>query len=226
MSNRKPNKSDAADIAHMRAALGLARRALGNCWPNPAVGCILVKDGSVVGRGWTQPGGRPHAEVVAIERAGRAAKGATAYVTLEPCDHHGKTPPCSGAMVEAGIKRVVASILDPDPRVAGAGFETVRSAGVELVEGVCAGEARRLNGGYLTRLAEGRPLFALKTASTLDGRIAAKGGKSQWITGPLARRRGHQLRDSHDGVMTGIGTVLSDDPALTCRLPGLPVSSA
>lgn len=207
----------------MRAALGLARRALGNCWPNPAVGCLIVKDGVTVGRGWTQPGGRPHAETVALEQAGALAKGATAYVTLEPCDHHGKTGPCSDALVEAGVARVVGAIEDPDPRVCGAGFKTLREAGVDVVEGVLSEEAGRLNRGYLLRVTAGRPLFTLKTATTLDGRIAADGGKSKWITGPSARRRGHRMRDSHDAVMTGMGTVLADDPELTCRLPGLPV---
>lgn len=206
----------------MAAALTLARRGLGQVAPNPAVGCVLVSpDGTVVGRGWTQPGGRPHAETEALRRAGAAAKGATAYVTLEPCDHHGRTPPCSQALVDAGVVRVVVAAVDPDPRVAGGGLKTLEAAGIAVTLGVLQEEALALNAGFFTRLAEGRPLFTLKVASSLDGRIATASGDSQWITGAPARARGHLLRAEHDAVLVGIGTALADDPALTCRLPGL-----
>jgi len=211
------------DEQHTAHALRLARRGLGSVWPNPAVGCVLVEAESdaVLGRGWTQAGGRPHAETEALARAGDAS-GATAYVSLEPCNHHGLTPPCSEALIAAGVGRVVVALRDPDPRVDGAGLARLRDAGIEVDEGVGAAAAATLNAGYLLRLAAGRPLLALKTATTLDGRIASAGGASQWITGRAARARGHLLRARHDAVMVGIGTVLSDDPSLTCRLPGLP----
>lgn len=205
----------------MRAALALARRGLGNAWPNPAVGCIIVKDGVVVGRGWTQPGGRPHAEAEALARAGAAARGATAYVTLEPCAHRGQTPPCAAALVAAGIARVVSALEDPDPRVAGRGHAMLRAAGVAVEVGPGAAEARAVNRGFLTRLARGRPMVTLKLATSLDGRIATRMGDSKWVTGEGARARGHLLRATHDATMVGIGTALADDPALTCRLPGL-----
>ncbi|MCP5369018.1 MAG: bifunctional diaminohydroxyphosphoribosylaminopyrimidine deaminase/5-amino-6-(5-phosphoribosylamino)uracil reductase RibD [Hyphomicrobiales bacterium] len=206
----------------MRAALALARRGLGRVWPNPAVGCVLVDPaGNVVGRGWTQPGGRPHAETEALARAGAAARGATAYVTLEPCDHHGQTPPCSQALVAAGIARAVVALTDPDPRVDGGGLATLRGAGIAVLDGVEAAAAAEVNAGFLLRLAAGRPLFTLKSATTLDGRIATAGGDSKWITGPRARAAGHQLRAGHDAIMVGIGTALADDPDLTVRLPGL-----
>lgn len=202
----------------------MAGRGLGGVWPNPAVGCVLVAGdgpGRIVGRGWTQPGGRPHAETEAIARAGTAARGATAYVTLEPCAHHGKTPPCAEALVAAGVSRVVIAADDPDPRVAGAGIGILRDAGIDVESGVLRGEAEALNAGYLLRQREGRPLVTLKLASTLDGRIATHGGESRWITGEDARRRVHLMRARHDAVMIGIGTALADDPDLTCRLPGL-----
>lgn len=205
----------------MRAALGLARRGLGNVWPNPAVGCVIVQGGRVVGRGWTQPGGRPHAETEALAMAGAAARGATAYVTLEPCSHHGKTPPCAEALIQAGIARVVAAIEDTDPRVSGQGFEMLRAAGIEVKTGVCAEEARELNAGFFLRQREGRPLVTLKLATTLDGRIATHSGESKWITGSAARQAGHLLRAENDVIMVGSGTALADDPELTCRLPGL-----
>lgn len=205
----------------MRAALGLARRGLGNVWPNPAVGCVIVKDGRVVGRGWTQPGGRPHAETEALAMAGDAARGATAYVTLEPCSHHGKTPPCAEALVQAGVARVVAAIEDSDPRVSGQGLELLRKAGIEVKLGVCAEEARELNAGFFLRVRENRPLVTLKLATTLDGRIATHSGESKWITGEAARHAAHLLRAESDVIMVGSGTVLADDPELTCRLPGL-----
>jgi diaminohydroxyphosphoribosylaminopyrimidine deaminase / 5-amino-6-(5-phosphoribosylamino)uracil reductase len=209
------------DLQHMKAALGLARRGLGSAWPNPTVGCVIVKDGRVVGRGWTQPGGRPHGETEALARAGAAARGATAYVSLEPCCHWGKTPPCTDALIAAGIRRVVLPIEDPDPRVSGQGIAKLREAGAAVETGLCAAEAAEINAGFFLRLREGRPLVTLKLAATLDGRLATYTGESQWITGPWARERGHLLRANHDAVMIGSNTVLSDDPLLTCRLPGL-----
>ena len=205
----------------MRAALALARRGIGSAWPNPAVGCVLVKDGAVVGRGWTQPGGRPHGETEALEWAGEAALGAIAYVSLEPCCHWGKTPPCTDALIAAGVRRVVLPVEDPDPRVSGRGIARLREAGVEVTTGLLAEEARALNEGFFRRIHEGRPLVTLKLASTLDGRIATSEGESRWITGELARERAHLLRVRHDAVMVGSNTVLADDPELTCRLSGL-----
>ena len=212
---------DDRDLAHMRAALALARRGLGNTWPNPAVGCVIVKDGHVRGRGWTQRGGRPHAETEALARAGAAARGATAYVSLEPCSHHGKTPPCAEALITAGIARVVSAVEDPDPRVSGRGLARLREAGIAVETGVCETEAAELNAGFFTRVRHGRPLITLKLATSLDGRIATAGGESRWITGPAARERAHLLRATHDAVLVGTGTALADDPELTCRLPGL-----
>lgn len=206
----------------MRAALALAGRGLGRVWPNPAVGCVLVDvQGRTVGRGWTQPGGRPHAETEALARAGAAAKGATAYVTLEPCAHHGKTPPCADALIEAGVARVVAATEDPDPRVKGGGLGRLRAAGVAVECGLLREEAEALNAGYMMRQRDGRPLVTLKLATTLDGRIATHTGESRWITGDSARARGHLMRARHDAIMVGIGTALADNPSLTCRLPGL-----
>jgi len=205
----------------MAVALGLARRGLGRVWPNPSVGCVIVKDGRVVGRGWTQPGGRPHAETEALRRAGAAARGATVYISLEPCAHHGKTPPCADALIDAGVARAVVAIEDPFRRVAGRGLERMRSAGIDVVTGVGHDAAAALNAGFFMRIGDARPLFTLKTASTLDGRIATHTGESQWITGERARARGHALRASADAVMVGVGTALADDPRLDCRLPGL-----
>jgi diaminohydroxyphosphoribosylaminopyrimidine deaminase/5-amino-6-(5-phosphoribosylamino)uracil reductase len=205
----------------MRAALNLARRGLGSVWPNPTVGCVLVNDGVVVGRGWTQPGGRPHGETEALERAGAAARGATAYVSLEPCCHWGKTPPCTDALIAAGIARVVVPVEDPDPRVSGRGVARLKDAGIEVTVGVEADAAAALNEGFFRRIREGRPLVTLKLASTLDGRIATAEGESRWITGERARERAHLLRARHDAVMVGSNTVLADNPELTCRLPGL-----
>jgi diaminohydroxyphosphoribosylaminopyrimidine deaminase / 5-amino-6-(5-phosphoribosylamino)uracil reductase len=213
--------SAASDIDHMRAALALARRNLGVTWPNPSVGCVLVKDGAVVGRGWTQTSGRPHAETEALARAGSAAAGATAYVTLEPCSHHGKTPPCTQALVGAKIARAVVAVEDPDPRVAGTGFAALKRAGIALDVGLLSEEAAEINAGFFQRVREGRPLVTLKAATTLDGRIATHRGQSQWITGEIARHRAHALRAQYDAVLVGVGTALSDDPELTCRLPGL-----
>ncbi|MDP3194904.1 bifunctional diaminohydroxyphosphoribosylaminopyrimidine deaminase/5-amino-6-(5-phosphoribosylamino)uracil reductase RibD [Tabrizicola sp.] len=201
----------------MAHALRLAARGLGNVWPNPAVGCVLVKDGLVVGRGWTQPGGRPHAEVRALQQAGTAAKGATAYVTLEPCAHHGHTPPCAEALIASGVACVVTALTDPDPRVSGKGHQMLRAAGIAVTEGVMRAEASRLNAGFLKRVARGLPFVTLKLAATLDGRIATSSGESRWITGPQSRRKVHALRLAHDAVMVGSGTALTDDPDLTVR---------
>lgn len=225
MANATTKTTERADIAHMRAALALARRGLGRVSPNPSVGCVVVANDRAVGRGWTSPGGRPHAETQALLRAGSSARGATVYVTLEPCCHHGRTPPCSEALIAAGVARVVASMEDPDPRVAGAGFAALRAAGIAVDVGLCAEEAREVNCGFLLRLGKGRPLVTLKTATTLDGRIATRSGESQWITGEAARARAHLLRAQHDGVMIGVGTAIADDPELTCRLPGLAAAS-
>ena len=205
------------DSRHMDHALTLARRGLGNTWPNPAVGCVILRDGVVVGRGWTQPGGRPHAEVMALAQAGSAARGATAYVTLEPCAHHGKTPPCAEALVAAGIARVVSAQTDPDPRVAGRGHAILRAAGIAVTEGIREPEARELQRGFLTRVTQGRPMLTLKLAASFDGRIATASGESQWITGADARRHVHALRLSHDAVMVGGGTARADRPALNVR---------
>jgi diaminohydroxyphosphoribosylaminopyrimidine deaminase / 5-amino-6-(5-phosphoribosylamino)uracil reductase len=208
------------DASHMRAALALARRGLGNVWPNPAVGCVIVRpDGRVVGRGWTAPGGRPHAETQALAEAGERARGAVAYVTLEPCSHHGRTPPCADALVRAGIARCVVAMGDPDARVDGRGVARLRGAGIAVEVGLLSEAAEALQAGFLARVRVGRPMVTVKLATTLDGRIATASGESKWITGPEARRLAHAMRGRHDAVMAGIGTVLADDPALTCRLP-------
>jgi len=203
--------------AHMRHALQLAMRGLGRVWPNPAVGCVLVNAGRIVGRGWTQPGGRPHAERMAIDQAGPLARGATAYVTLEPCAHHGQTPPCALGLIEAGVSHVFSALTDPDARVAGRGHAMLRAAGIPVDEGLCQHEARVLNRGFLKRIEHGLPMVTLKLATTLDGRIATSTGESRWITGPDARRAVHLMRMTHDAVMVGSGTVQADDPNLTVR---------
>ena len=208
------------DFAHMSAALALARRGLGNAWPNPSVGCVIVREGRVVGRAVTAPGGRPHAETLALDMAGEQARGATAYVTLEPCCHHGRTPPCTDALIAAGVARVVVGSRDVDPRVNGAGAARLREAGITVRDGVLTEQADDINAGFFSRVRDGRPLVTLKLASTLDGRIATHTGESRWITGEPARRAGHVLRGRHDAVLVGIGTVLTDDPDLTCHIPG------
>ena len=206
----------------MHHALALARRGLGLVAPNPAVGCVIVSgDDRVLGRGWTQKGGRPHAERVALDHAGAAARGATAYVTLEPCAHHGETPPCAEALVAAGVARVVGAIEDPDPRVSGKGYERLRSAGVQAHTGLLEREAAEINEGFLLRIREGRPLVTFKIAQSLDRLTATAPGRSKWITGPEARRFGHLLRAQYDAILVGIETVIADDPELTCRIPGL-----
>jgi diaminohydroxyphosphoribosylaminopyrimidine deaminase/5-amino-6-(5-phosphoribosylamino)uracil reductase len=205
----------------MTAALALAARGLGRVAPNPAVGCVIVKDGRVAGRGWTQPGGRPHAETEALNRAGPAARGACAYVTLEPCAHHGQTPPCAEALIAAGIARCVVALEDPDPRVAGSGLVRMREAGVEVSVGIGGEASADLNAGYLLVRGQGRPLVTLKLATTLDGRIATKRGDSRWITGSAARARAHLLRARADAVLIGSGTAVADNPRLDVRLDGL-----
>ncbi|WP_137136999.1 bifunctional diaminohydroxyphosphoribosylaminopyrimidine deaminase/5-amino-6-(5-phosphoribosylamino)uracil reductase RibD [Rhizobium sp. FKY42] len=210
------------DERWMAEALSLGMQELGATWPNPAVGCIIVKEGQVVGRGWTQKTGRPHAEAVALAEAGPAAEGATAYVTLEPCSHHGKTSPCAEALIAAKVARVVVATEDPDPRVSGRGLSILREAGVDVAVGVLEREARASNAGFLKRIEAGRPFVTLKLATALDGRIATASGESQWITGPEARKEVHAMRARHDAVMVGGGTVRADNPSLTVRGVGEP----
>jgi diaminohydroxyphosphoribosylaminopyrimidine deaminase/5-amino-6-(5-phosphoribosylamino)uracil reductase len=203
----------------MRAALALARRGLGQTAPNPSVGCIIVRDGQVVGSGRTADGGRPHAEVKALEMAGAAAQGATVYVTLEPCSHTNKvSPPCTETLIEAGIARVVIGAPDPNPAVHGAA--RLRAAGIGVTEGVLQAECEAMIAGFAKVMREGLPWVTLKLAATLDGKIATASGESQWLTGSDSRRAVQAMRGQHDAVMVGIGTVLADDPLLTCRLPG------
>ncbi len=209
------------DHHHMLHALSLARRMEGRTWPNPPVGCVVVKDGRVVGAAATAQGGRPHAETQALTQAGEHARSATAYVTLEPCAHHGRTPPCAEALIEAGVGRVVIACRDPDPRTDGAGEAMLRAAGIAVEMGVGEKEVAPLYAGYFRRVREGLPEVNVKIAASLDGRIAMGSGESHWITGEQARRFSHVLRARHDAILTGIGTVLADDPSLTCRLPGL-----
>ncbi len=221
---------NALDKRHMTTALTLAARGLGRVAPNPAVGCVIAKGARVLGRGWTQPGGRPHAEAVALAQAterygAEAIRGATAYVSLEPCAHHGRTPPCANALVAAGIARVVAPLSDPDPRVDGGGFAILREAGVTVEIGAMAAEATAVNAGFLRRLTDGRPHLTLKMAATLDGRIATATGESRWITGAEARRRAHLMRARADAVLIGAGTARADDPALDVRGLGLESAS-
>lgn len=220
IKNKAPQASQ-DDTAYMKVALKLAKRGLGNVWPNPAVGCVIVKDDTIVGRGWTQSGGRPHAETEALGRAGDAAHGATAYVTLEPCSHYGKTPPCANALIEAKIARVVIAVEDPDPRVSGRGIKMLKEAGIEVLLNVCRDEAIEVNEGFFLKVLKKRPLFTMKMATTLDGKIAVHTGESQWITEGPTRQQGHLLRANHDAIMVGIGTATEDNPQLTCRLPGL-----
>ena len=204
----------------MRHALSLARRGVGRTAPNPAVGCVIVKNGVVVGRGWTADGGRPHAEPIALEQAGAAAKGASVYVSLEPCNHQGKTPPCSGALIEAGVRRVVVACIDPDPRTAGQGIETLKAAGIKVDVGVLEQEALALNAGFILRVTEGRPFVTCKLAVSADGKIAAAPGQRTQITGALAGRYTHLLRSQHDAVLVGAETACVDEPLLTTRIEG------
>ncbi len=211
----------AEDARFMALALALGRRGLGRAWPNPAVGAVVVKDGLILGRGWTQPGGRPHAETEALRRAGAAARGATLYVTLEPCSHHGRTPPCADAILAAGIARVVSALDDPNPQVAGAGHCRLRDAGLEVEVGTGAEDARHAHAGHIRRVRDGRPHVTLKLAVSADGKAGLAGSRPVAITGSATRNFVHRLRAMNDAVLTGIGTVLSDDPLLTCRLPGM-----
>ena len=204
----------------MRRALELAERGRGHVEPNPLVGAVVVRDGRLVGEGWHRRYGEAHAEVNALAEAGESARGATLYVTLEPCCHHGKTPPCTDAVLRAGVRRVVAATLDPFPQVSGQGAALLRAAGVEVEVGVCEGEARRLNAPYLKLLRTGRPYVHAKWAMTLDGKIATFAGNSKWITGEAARHRVHELRGRMDAILVGRGTLLADDPLLTARPPG------
>lgn len=205
------------DQRYMALALSLGARGLGRTWPNPAVGCVIVKEGRIVGRGWTQPGGRPHAETQALKQAGARARGATVYVTLEPCSHTGKTPPCASALVGAGVARVIIACSDPDPRVSGRGVEMLEAAGIEVELGLMEIEAITANAGFLSKIVWNRPWVTLKLASSFDGKIATASGESQWITGKQARRVVHAYRATHDAVMVGGGTARIDDPSLTVR---------
>jgi diaminohydroxyphosphoribosylaminopyrimidine deaminase/5-amino-6-(5-phosphoribosylamino)uracil reductase len=222
---QKARDSKDADRRFMQLALTLGRRGLGRTWPNPAVGAVVVKDGVIVGRGWTQPGGRPHGEPEALRRAGDAARGATLYVTLEPCSHFGKSPPCADAVIAAGIKRVVAAIEDPNPDVAGQGHARLRAAGIAVDVGICAAEAARDHAGHFRRVRDQRPHVILKLAVSPDDKIGGPGGTPFEVTGEAARNRVHLLRAESDAILVGIGTALADDPLLTCRLPGMETRS-
>jgi diaminohydroxyphosphoribosylaminopyrimidine deaminase / 5-amino-6-(5-phosphoribosylamino)uracil reductase len=222
---QKSSKSKAADQRFMQLALTLGRRGQGRTWPNPAVGAVVVKDGVIVGRGWTQPGGRPHAEPEALRRAGEAARGATLYVTLEPCSHIGKSPPCADAIIAGGIARVVSAIEDPNPEVAGQGHARLRAAGISVDIGLGAAEAARDHAGHFRRVRDKRPQVILKLAVSSDDKIGAAGRKPVAISGEAAKARVHLLRAQCDAVLVGIGTALSDDPLLTCRLPGMAARS-
>jgi diaminohydroxyphosphoribosylaminopyrimidine deaminase / 5-amino-6-(5-phosphoribosylamino)uracil reductase len=219
----EPCPAASEDARFMACALALGRRGLGNVWPNPAVGALVVRPASagpvMVGRGWTQPGGRPHAETEALRRAGRLARGATLYVTLEPCSHHGKTPPCADAIVAAGISTVVSALEDPNPEVAGRGHARLAAAGIAVRTGIAAAEAARAHAGHIRRMREHRPHVTLKLAVSADGKAGLAGRRPAAITGERARERVHRMRAMHDAILVGIGTVLADDPLLTCRLP-------
>ena len=205
------------DAHYMARALQLARRGWYTARPNPRVGCVLVKDGHIVGEGYHEKAGEAHAEVNALAKAGRDSRAAVAYITLEPCAHHGRTPPCAPALIRAGIKRAVIAMPDPDPRVAGAGIEALREAGIEVSTGVLQEQAQALNRGFIRRMTAGRPYTRLKLAMSIDGRTAMASGESQWITSPQARADAHRLRAESGAVLTGIGTILADDPALNHR---------
>jgi diaminohydroxyphosphoribosylaminopyrimidine deaminase / 5-amino-6-(5-phosphoribosylamino)uracil reductase len=222
---QKSKQSKEVDRRFMQLALNLGRRGQGRTWPNPAVGAVVVKDGVIVGRGWTQPGGRPHAEPEALMRAGEAARGATLYVTLEPCSHFGKSPPCTEAIIAAGINRVISAIEDPNPEVAGQGHAKLRAAGIAVDVGLGALEAAHDHAGHFRRIRDKRPHVILKLAVSSDDMIGAAGHKPVAITGEAARTRVHLLRAQCDAILVGIGTVLADDPLLTCRLPGMEARS-
>lgn len=218
---QKSQEAKATDLRFMQLALTLGKRGQGRTWPNPAVGAVIVKDGVIIGRGWTQPGGRPNAEPVALAQAGDAARGATLYVTLEPCSHVGKSPPCADAIIAAGVARVVAAIEDPNPDVAGQGHARLRTAGIRVDVGLCAEQAARDHAGHFRRIRDKRPHVVLKLAVSPDDRIAAAGRKPVAVTGEMVRSRVHLLRAQCDAVLVGMGTVIADDPELTCRLPGM-----
>ena len=220
-ANPDPAPSPQDDHRWMRAALALARRGEGRTCPNPAVGCVIVRNGCLMGRGWTRPGGRPHAETVALNDAGGTAAGATAYVTLEPCSHHGKTPPCADALISAGISRVVVAITDPDDRVSGQGIDRLKAAGITVKTGVLGDEVASFYAAYIRHRLTGLPLVTIKLATSLDGRIALADGTSQWITSAVSRARVHLMRSRTDAIMTSAATVLADNPTLNCRLPGV-----
>jgi diaminohydroxyphosphoribosylaminopyrimidine deaminase/5-amino-6-(5-phosphoribosylamino)uracil reductase len=226
---RGPDMSQGADARFMAIALALGRRGLGNAWPNPAVGAVVVReparDGVIVGRGWTQPGGRPHAETEALRRAGAAARGATLYATLEPCSHYGKTPPCTDAIIAAGISRVVSAMEDPNDEVAGGGHALLRAHGITVDVGILADEARRAHAGHIRRICDGRPNVTLKLAIAADGKAGLAGRRAVPITGEAARAHVHLMRAMNDAILIGVGTALADDPLLTCRLPGLAARS-
>jgi diaminohydroxyphosphoribosylaminopyrimidine deaminase/5-amino-6-(5-phosphoribosylamino)uracil reductase len=211
----------ADDARYMDLALALGRRGLGNAWPNPAVGAVIVKDGVIIARGWTRPGGRPHAEVEALRGARKLAQGATLYVTLEPCSHQGKSPPCADAIIRAGIARVVSTMEDPNPEVAGQGHERLRAKGIAVEVGLGVDEARRAHIGHITRMQKGRPHVLLKLAVSADGKAGLPGRKRVTLSGEAARERVFQMRAMRDAILVGVGTVLSDNPHLTCRLPGM-----
>jgi len=217
-SSAEAAQFDAADHAFMAEAVQLARRGIYSTHPNPNVGCLIVANGEVLGRGWHQRSGEPHAEVFALREAGDSAHGATAYVTLEPCSHTGRTPPCADALVEAGVGRIVIGMQDPNPQVSGRGIERLRKAGITVECGLQEAQARDLNPGFISRMERGRPWLRVKLAASLDGRTAMASGESQWISGPEARQDVQRLRARSSAVMTGIGTVLSDDPSLNVRL--------
>jgi diaminohydroxyphosphoribosylaminopyrimidine deaminase / 5-amino-6-(5-phosphoribosylamino)uracil reductase len=221
MNEQSASTAGPDDERFMRLALALGRRNLGSTWPNPSVGAVIVKDGVVVARGWTQEGGRPHAEVEALRRAKKATQGATMYVSLEPCSHQGKTPPCADAIIRAGIARVVSAMEDPNPEVAGQGHERLRAKGITVDVGLGAEEARRIHAGHIMRITKGRPHVTLKLAISADGKVGLAGRKPAVISGEAARERVFQIRAASDAILVGIGTVLSDDPQLTCRLPGM-----
>jgi len=219
-SEKYDNAAKIIHESHMDAALNLAQRGLGNVWPNPAVGCVIVKNNRVIGRGWTAFGGRPHAETEALRNAGQDVLGSTVYVTLEPCNHYGKTPPCVDALIDAGIKKIVIATLDPDDRVSGKGIKRLENAGIDVEVGIAKAQAEKINQGFFLRVGNSRPFITLKMATTLDGKIATQSGESKWITGELSRKFSHKLRACHDAVLVGSGTVVADNPSLICRLPG------
>ncbi len=210
-----------SDIHHMKSALSLAGRGLGRTAPNPSVGCVIVKDGIIIARARTNDGGRPHAESTALSQAGAAAKGASLYVTLEPCAHHGQTPPCVDTIIDAGINRVIIGSKDVDPRTCGKSIQKLKDAGIEVITGILEDECNTLNAGFFSKITKNRPLVTLKMACSMDGKIALASGESQWITGTQARAHVHQIRSRHDAILVGVGTVIADNPSLTTRIDGL-----